>query len=332
MVREVYGQFITKTNAFINMSHYVLYAHSQSGTFAQLLAQKLGTVFYNPEVKRFADGELNVTINQSVRGRNVIYIANLQMPYDNFIEAIQFCDAARRASANEIIFVIPYLIHSRQERRDEKRSPITSRLFADILQVAGVKKIISMDIHTGAIEGFYNIPFDKLYPTEIFVEKIKSLNIQNLKLVAPDAGFAKKLKYYQNLLGCGMAMIDKTRKEANKIDEMILIGDVKGCNVVIIDDMIDTANTLVKAAHLCLDEGAESVIVFATHGVLSYNTEFDNARLKLQKSKIKKVYLSNTICEYSEHSEGKIKVLDVTKVFATTIEKIITESKALSVY
>lgn len=309
------------------MNNYRLYSHSCAEDFAGLVADKLNMRLHKSEIHHFADGEINVTINESVRGRNIIYIAQIEMPYTNFIEALQFCDAARRASANDIIIVIPYLIHSRQERRDDKRSPITSRLFADILQVAGAKKIISMDIHTGAIEGFYNIPFDKLYPLDVFVEKIKSLEISNLKLVAPDAGFTKKMKDYTKALGCGMAIIDKTRNVANQVDEMILIGDVKGHNVVIIDDMIDTANTTIKAANLVLENGAESVTLFATHGVLSYKSEFDNAEHRLFKSKIKKVYLSNTICSYKHDSDRKIEILDVTSVFAKAIHKIITESR-----
>jgi ribose-phosphate pyrophosphokinase len=327
MVKEACGQFFIKTKTSTSMTNYVLYAHSNSGSFAELIAEKLEMPLFKAKRKKFADGEINITINESVRGRSVIYIAKIEMPYDNIIEALQFCDAARRASADEIILVVPYLIHSRQERRDDKRSPITAKLFANMIQTAGFNKIISMDIHTGAIEGFYDIPFDKLYPTEIFVEKIKDLKLANLKLVSPDAGFAKKLKYFQKELGCGMAIIDKTRSEANKVDEMILIGDVERCDVVIIDDLVDTANTLVKAADLCVEKGARSVIVFGTHGVLSYQSDFDNAEYRLQHAEsIKKIYLSNTICEYTEHSNLKIKILDVTSIFANAIKKIINET------
>lgn len=309
------------------MNNYRIYSHSNAKGFADLVAKKLNLPVYSPEVKNFADGEINVTINESVRGYNIIYIAKIEMPYRNFFEALLFCDAARRASANQITMVVPYLIHSRQERRDDKRSPITARLFADMVEQAGVDRIISMDIHTGAIEGFYSIPFDKIHPTNIFVEKIRSLNLANPKLVAPDAGFAKKLKYYAKELNYQMAIIDKTRNEANKVDEMMLIGNVKGCNVIIVDDMVDTAGTLVKAAHLCLQEGAKSVNVFATHGVLSYRNELDNAVDRLRKSKISKVYLSNTICEYYEDDDnGKIEVIDVTSVFADAIKKIISET------
>lgn len=308
--------------------NYRIYSHSEAEEFAKLIAAKLNMEVFYPTVKRFADGEKNVTINESVRGRNIIYIANLQMPYDNFIETLLFCDAARRASANQITMVIPYLIHSRQERRDENRSPISARLFADILQLAGVNRIISMDIHTGAIEGFYNIPFDKIYPTEIFIEKIKSLNLPNPKLVAPDAGFAKKMKYYSKVLGYDMAIIDKERIEANSIESMTLIGNVKGHNVIIIDDMIDTATTLVKAADKVLAEGALSVTVFGTHGILSYRNELDNATQRLQKSKINKVFISNTICTYDDDQDPteKIQIIDVSEVFANAINKIITET------
>lgn len=289
--------------------------------------------------QNFADGEINVLFDESIRGQQLVIVAQIQMPYDNLFELIITLDAARRSAAKEVILVIPYLPHSRQERRDDKRAPITARVIADILQNAGANRIISMDIHTTAIEGFYSIPFDKLYPVEIFAKHIQSLNIENLKLVSPDFGFMKKMEKYCELLNVDMAVINKTRKKANEVSKMELIGEVEGKNVVIIDDIIDTATTLCKAADLLIEKGALSVTVYATHGVLSYKSDTDNALQKLISSKIKHTYISNTfdkghmfryddeVGTFSDNEtrHDKITMLDISSEFATALEKINNE-------
>lgn len=318
-----------------------IYALSNSIEFAKLLIEKLNNTDEHFELlkvnkQKFADGEINVTFNESIRGQSLVIVAQIQMPYENLFELLLTLDAARRCAAKEIVLVIPYLPHSRQERRDEKRSPITSRLVADLLQNAGADRIISMDLHTSAIEGNYSIPFDKLYPFELYVQKIKEMKIENLCLVSPDFGFMKKMEKYQNALQCDMAVINKTRLHANQIDKMELIGNVEGKNVIIIDDIVDTATTLVKGAHLVLDKGALSVTVFTTHGVLSYVDEINNAMMRLSSSKIKHTYISNTInhghmIRYDEEvgtfsdnetRHDKITMIDVTDIFAAAISKI----------
>lgn len=277
----------------------------------------------------FADGEINVTFEESVRGQQLVIIAQIQMPYENLFELILTLDAARRSAAREIILVIPYLPHSRQERRDDKRAPITARIVADILQNSGADRIISMDIHTSAIEGFYSIPFDKLSPVEVFAEHIKSLNIQNLKFVSPDFGFMKKMEKYTELLDADMAVIDKTRKKANEISKMKLIGDVAGKNVILVDDIIDTATTLCKATELLLENGAESVSVYSTHGVLSYIDEDNNAIKRLMNSKIKNVFISNTF-KKNINDNNKIKIIDVSSIFANALVKILKEQETIN--
>jgi ribose-phosphate pyrophosphokinase len=270
----------------------------------------------------FADGEINVVFDESVRGETLVIVAQVQMPYENIFELILTLDAARRSAAKEVILVIPYLLHSRQERRDDKRSPITARVIADILQNAGADRILSMDIHTSAIEGFYSIPFDKLYPFEVFVEFIKELNIQDLCLVSPDFGFIKKMEKYQEALQCDMAVINKTRVKANEVSKMDLIGSVEGKNVIIIDDIIDTATTLVKAAALLKEKGAKDINVFATHGVLSPK-DGTSAEEKLCNSDITQVYISNTVARTTPaNCVDKITYLDITKLFAKALLKI----------
>ena len=294
------------------------------------------------ERQHFSDGEINITFKQSVRNESLIIVTNINMPYENLFELIMICDAARRSSAKEIIVIVPYLPHSRQERRDENRSPITARVIADMLQNAGVDHIISMDIHTSAIEGFYSIPFDKLYATQVICQVIKNLNIEDLCLVSPDFGFLKKIKkYLECLIAMGvpadMAFINKERLVANEVSDMQLIGNVEGKNVVLVDDMIDTGGTLIKASDLLLKNGAKSVKVFSTHPILS-----KDAVSKLVRSSIEKIYVTNTVpVKIEEMSNGSVSILssagigpavtdrdkfniiDVTGEFAKAIKKII---------
>lgn len=323
-----------------------LYALSKSENLGRAIAVHANMPLLKTKLETFADGEICPIFEESVRNTDLTIIAQLQLPYTNLMELIFTCDAARRNKAREISVVIPYLPHSRQERRGKKRAAISARTIADMLQNAGVNHIISMDLHIDAIEGFYDIPFDKLQPTEVIANRIKDLSISNLHLVSPDFGFIKKMEEYQDILDVDMSVIRKRRTKANKIDKMELIGDVKGKNVVIIDDIIDTAGTLVKASDLLIDKGATSVTVFATHGVLSgnYNGEStDNAIHKIANSNITKVYITNTIERHPEiydsnktldvisdskqlamwaMSNNKINFLDVSKVFATAIQNL----------
>ena len=297
--------------------NHVIYSTEKSLVLAKKIAHNLNCGHYTIERQKFADGEINVKFNESIRGKSLIIVAQIEMPYENLFELLLTLDAARRCSAREIILVIPYLPHSRQERRGDLRSPISARLLADLLQNAGANRIISMDLHVSAIEGFYSIPFDKLSPFDVFVNKIKSMNIENPCLVSPDFGFLKKMELYHRELNIPLHVIDKKREVANQVKEMTLIGDVKGKNVIMIDDIIDTASTLVKASDLLLDYGATSVSVFATHGVLS-----NNAEDRLYNSRISKVYITNTIYKGIPYDDGRISTIDVSTVFSKAIEKI----------
>ncbi|NJO63448.1 MAG: ribose-phosphate diphosphokinase [Richelia sp. RM2_1_2] len=319
-----------------------LYSISNSVELAENIKKHLDIPIGRVQVETFADGEINIVFPESVRNESLIIAAQIQMPYSNLMELIFMCDAAKRSDARDITVIIPYLPHSRQERRGGKRSPISARVLADMLQNAGVDHIISMDLHIGAIEGFYKIPFDKLRPTDIFVEEIKKLNLENMILCSPDFGFMKKMETYKDRLGVEMCVINKKRIKANQVESMELIGgDVTNKNVIMIDDIIDTAGTLIKGTNLLIEKGAKSVIVFATHGVLSGDyqpfSSRGNAIHAIGVSKIKNVYISNTMLLDSKFrldgtreeqlgmmSNEKIKIVDVSGEFAKAITKLST--------
>lgn len=315
-----------------------IYSTSNSLDFAKKIETHFpGKSLCTVTKQQFADGELNVTFNESIRGKQLVLIAQIEMPYENMFELFLTLDAARRSSAKEIIVVAPYLPHARQERRDENRSPITSRLFADFLQTAGADRLICMDIHTSAIEGNYTIPVDKLSPFNNFIPILKNLKniLPDMMLVSPDFGFAKKMEVYQSSLNVPMALIDKHREKANEVKSMKLIGEVAGKDVIIIDDIVDTATTTIKAANFLLEKGAKSIRLFATHAVLS-----NNARLNLMKSEIRKIYLTDTINRVlpsSTNNEAnptldfneKFEKITVTDIFANHLLKIEKEHDGL---
>lgn len=218
---------------------------------------------------KFANGEITVVIEESVRNEAVVIVSQART-YEDMFEFLETIDAARRSSAKEIIGIIPYLPHSRQERREEGvRTTISARLFADMLQVAGLNRLITMDVHTTAIEGFYTIPFDNIDPFNVMIEKIKSLNLRNPTIVSPDLGGMKRAEKYASALGYNIAFINKKRFKANEVNKMTLIGLVENSDVIILDDMIDTGETIIKALDLLKENGANLFHVFATHGLFS---------------------------------------------------------------
>lgn len=222
---------------------------------------------------KFVNGEMIPVIDESVRNESIVIVSQPRN-YEDIFEFCETIDAARRASAKEIIGIMPYLPHSRQERRDEKdgevvRTTISARLLADMFQVAGLNRLITMDVHTTGIEGFYTIPFDNIDPSALLIEKIKSLKLNNPVVISPDLGGMKRAKKYAKGLGYRFAVIDKERKEANQVETMTLIGDVKDCDVILVDDMIDTGGTILKAIDLLKENGAKNSYVFAAHGIFS---------------------------------------------------------------
>lgn len=266
----------------------------------------------------FSDGEINVVFDESIRGEIVVLVAQAQLPYHNLFELFVAIDAARRASAKEIICVIPYLPHSRQERKDDTRSAISSRLIADFLEHAGADRVITLDMHSTAIMGFYKIPIDHLSMHNIYIDHIKSqFDLKSLCLCSPDFGGLKRIKAYKSVLNCDMAVIHKERLSPNQVNSMEVIGDVKGKDVVIVDDMIDTGGTLCKASEILKQQGAKSVNAYCTHGVLS-----GKALENIQNSGIDLLYISDTIPQ--ENLPSKIKVLSSIDLVSKAIQLIIS--------
>jgi ribose-phosphate pyrophosphokinase len=293
-----------------------LYATSTALKLGGQIARQLGYPIHSVYAEKFSDGELFVRFNESVRGQTLFIITKINMPYENLFELILAVDAARRSSAKEVVLVIPYLPHSRQERRDGQRTSIASRIIADMVQLMGADRIITLDLHTNAIEGFYKIPLDPLSSHRLFVESIKASQLEHLCLCSPDFGGIKRLKVYKQFIDADIAVINKERLKPNQVAHMEIIGDVKGKNVVIIDDLVDTAGTLCKAADLVMDEGAASVQAYCTHGVLS-----GNALINIRNSKLQHICISDTVRD--DLDDSKVKIVSCAPLLARAIENLI---------
>ncbi|MCQ2227284.1 MAG: ribose-phosphate pyrophosphokinase [Bacteroidales bacterium] len=287
-----------------------------SGTSTRYLAEKIADSFGQElgQVNKlnFSDGEYTVMFDETIRGSHVFLIQSTFPPADNLFELLMMIDAAKRASASKIIAVMPYFGYARQDRKDQPRVAIGAKLVADLLTAAGVDRIITMDLHADQIQGFFNIPVDHLYASTIFVPYIEKLKLKDMVIASPDAGGSKRAHSYSKHFGVPMVICHKYRPKPNVVGELRVIGDVKGKNVILMDDMIDTAGTLTAAADKMMAEGALSVRAFATHGVLS-GPAYDN----IENSKITEVILTDSIPLKRECS--KIKVLSVADMFAETL-------------
>lgn len=287
-----------------------------SGTNTKYLAEKIAASFGQDLGKvhkiDFSDGEYTVKFDETIRGSHVFLIQSTFPPADNLFELLMMIDAAKRASASKIIAVMPYFGYARQDRKDQPRVAIGAKLVADLLTAAGVDRIVTMDLHADQIQGFFNIPVDHLYSSTIFAPYIQSLNLQDMVIASPDAGGSKRAHNYAKHFGVPMVICHKYRPKPNVVGELRVIGDVKGKNVILMDDMIDTAGTLTAAADKMIEEGALTVRAFASHGVLS-GPAYEN----IEKSKITEVILTDSIPLKRE--SAKIKVLSVADMFAETL-------------
>lgn len=299
-----------------------IYATPSAVPLGKKIAARLQLPLHQVHTEKFSDGELFVRFNESVRGQTVFLISKVNMPYENFFEMLMTVDAARRSSAREVVLVIPYLAHSRQERRDGQRTSISSRMVADMIQLMGADRVITLDLHTNAIEGFYKVPLDPLSSLRLFVDHIRDCKREHLCLCSPDFGGIKRIKQYKKHLDCELVVINKERLKANQVAHMEIIGDVKGRNVIIIDDLVDTAGTLCKAADLLMEHGAESVCAYCTHGILS-----GSALKNLEQSGIEKLYISDTVVEHLDHP--KIEIVSCAELLAKAMENLIN-NKSLS--
>ena len=298
------------------MTKHKIFATSNSQELGQEIADILQLPLGALHSQKFSDGEVFVRFDESIRGRTVFIVAQVGMPYENLFELFMCIDAARRASAKEIICITPYLPHSRQERKDAERTSISSRVVADFLQQSGADRVMTIDLHTSSIEGFFKIPVDHLDTSNLFTKHIKNLNLDNMCLCSPDFGGLKRIKKYKKQLDCEMAVIHKERLIPNQVSSMEIIGEVTGKNVVIIDDMIDTAGTLCKAAELIMEKGALSVRAYCTHGLLS-----GTAVQRIEDSALSRVYIADTI-RYTGNSQ-KIESIGCARILATAIDNLI---------
>ena len=269
------------------------------------------------EVTHFSDGEFVPSFTDSVRGATVFVVQSTFPPTDNLMELLLTIDAAKRASADKVIAVMPYFGWARQDRKDKPRVSIGAKLVANLLTAAGVDRIMTCDLHADQIQGFFDIPVDHIYASKVFIPYLKSLNIENLAIAAPDMGGAKRANAYAKELACPVIICHKTRERANVVGSMTAIGEVEGKNIVIVDDMIDTAGTLTKAADLLMEKGAASVRACATHAVLS-GPAYD----RINASSLKEVYVTDTIPLRGDADKSKIKVVSMTSTFASIIHKV----------
>ncbi|RLD64989.1 MAG: ribose-phosphate pyrophosphokinase [Bacteroidetes bacterium] len=292
-----------------------IFTGSKSRYLAEKIAKSYGIPLGKTSVLRFSDGEFQPSYDETVRGNYVFIIQSTFMPTENLFELLLMIDAAHRASAYKVIAVIPYFGFARQDRKDKPRVSIGAKMVANILGAAGVDRVITMDLHADQIQGFFDIPVDHLYSSAIFVPHIHSLNLDNLVIASPDMGGAKRANAYAKFLKTSMVVTHKSREKANVVGNMTVIGDVKDKNVVILDDMIDTAGTITKAAGIMMDKGAISVRAIATHAVLS-----GPAYERINNSALQEVIVTDSI-PLSQECD-KIKVLSVADMFADVIKKV----------
>jgi len=294
-----------------------IFAGRSNLALSRAIAESYGTDLGEVTIKSFSDGELYVKYEQSIRGEDIFVIQSTPPPGDNIIELLLLLDAAKRASVKRVTAVIPYFGYARQDRKDQPRVSIASKLMANILVEAGADRILTMDLHASQIQGFFDIPLDHLYASRVFIDHYKSNPIENLVVVAPDVGSIKMARSYSKRLEASLAFIDKRRPSQNVAEVMNIIGEVEGKNVLIVDDLIDTAGTLTNAAVALKDRGALSINACSTHPILS-----GPAYQRIEDSPIDQMLVTDTVP--LRKPSHKIKVLSVAGIFAEAIQRIHT--------
>jgi ribose-phosphate pyrophosphokinase len=299
------------------MSGIKIFSGTATRYLSEQIAKSYGMSLGDVNIMRFSDGEFQPSLEETVRGAHVFIIQSTFPPADNLFEMLLMIDAAKRASANKITAVIPYFGFARQDRKDKPRVAIGSKLVANLISAAGATRVITMDLHADQIQGFFEMPVDHLFASYIFLPYIKSLGLNNLVMAAPDTGGTKRANAYAKHLDAELAICYKQRKKANEIHSMTVIGDVEGKDVIIVDDIIDTAGTMTIAADMMMEKGANSVRAICTHPVLS-GPAYD----RLTKSSIKELIVTDTIPLAQNHP--KIKVLSVADLFADVMQKVVS--------
>lgn len=294
-----------------------LFSGIASEGLATKIADSYGQTLGKLSHYRFSDGELQVSYEESIRGQSVFVVQSTMPPADNLMEMLLLIDAAKRASARHIVAVLPYFGYARQDRKDQPRVAIGAKLVADMLAVAGATRVMTMDLHADQIQGFFDVPVDHLYASTIFLPYIKTLNLPNLTIAAPDMGGSKRANTYAKHLKADIVICYKHRAKANVVESMTAIGEIEGRNIVLVDDLVDTGGTLCKAADMMMERGALSVRAVCTHPVLS-GKAYEN----IEKSKLAELIVTDTIPLTQESK--KIKVLSVADLFAKVIRSVHT--------
>lgn len=306
------------------MSTFKVFSGRNSQNVAEKMAQRLGIKLGKMNVQTFADGEFEVSFEESVRGVDVYLVQSTQPTSDNLMELLLMVDAAKRASARSVAAVIPYFGWARQDRKDKPRVSIAAKLVADLLSAAGIDSLITMDLHADQIQGFFDVPVNHLYASTVFVPFIQSLNLSDMVIASPDVGGAKRANSYAKYFNTSLVLCHKQRAKANVVESMTIIGDVKDKNVILLDDMIDTAGTICKAANIMKEHGAKSVRAFASHAIMSHP-----AAERIMESALDEVYFTDSIELDDSKKCPKVKILSIADLFADTI-KCIRENTSIS--
>ncbi len=313
------------------MRRIVLVSGSSTPSLSKAISESLDVPLVNPQLRRFANGEIYCEIEKNVRGADVFIVQSTCTPAnENLMELLIIIDALKRASASSITAVMPHYGYSRQDRKVSPRSPITAKLVADLVTTAGATRVITMDLHAGQIQGFYNIPFDNIYASPVFLKFMKeNLPLDNLMCISPDSGGVERVRHYAKKLNCELGLIDKRRTAPNVAKAMNVVGDVKGKDVVIIDDMIDTAGTLVQAAEALKKEGAQRIFCCSTHGIFS-----DPALTRLAEcDALEQVIITDTIPLTAEGKKvSKIKVLTTSDILSKAIHRTFNHDSVSSLF
>lgn len=296
---------------------FKIFSCKGSKYFAEKVAKALGTELGKSEVTAFSDGEFQPAFNESVRGATVFIVQSTFGPTDNLMELLLMIDAAKRASAYKVIAVMPYFGWARQDRKDRPRVSIGAKLVANLLHAAGCDRVMTADLHADQIQGFFDFPVDHIYASAVFLPYIKDLHIENLSIASPDMGGAKRANAYSRILGVPMIICHKERLKANVVENMTAIGEVEGRNIIIVDDMVDTAGTITKCANMLMEKGALSVRAICTHPVLS-GSAYD----RIAQSAIKEFIVTDTIPLKEDKDSSKFTVLSMAGIFADVIEKV----------
>jgi ribose-phosphate pyrophosphokinase len=302
-----------------------------SGSSNLPLARKIADFMQHPlgdsEIRRFQDGEIRAKINESIRGTDVFIIQSTIPPADNLVEFLMMIDAASRASAKRVTAVIPYFGYARQDRKDQPRVSLSAKLVANLISTAGANRILTLDLHSPSIQGFFDIPFDHLYSYVMFADSIKNEAVVDPVVVAPDIGSVKRARAYANRLNTDLALVDKRRAKPNEVNSVTLIGQVRGRDVVIFDDIIDTAGTLCAAADLVRNEGAKNILAVCTHAILS-----GDAVDRIQKSAISKLIVSDTVQLPDYKLIDKIQTISAAPLLGEAILRIHNEESISSLF